>query len=112
MDADFWSSGETIGILYALALSALLVVTGYVTGVIAERREVESFLAIVIGGMFVRLVIALALVWFLISQVQVDPMSFCLTFFISYFIFMMTEIFYVNYRYGVVVQKRRTTIRK
>ncbi len=109
-DAGFWSREEVVGLLYALALSTGYVVIGYITGLIAQKKEIGSFLTIVIGGMVVRIILALAIVAYLLAVVKVHKLWFCLTFFISYFIFLMIEIFYVNYRYDALVKANRARI--
>lgn len=103
----FGLSQEISGVLYALVLAMLYAVAGYWSVNYASKKAFSLFVGIIFGTMVARLVTAITIIWFLMAIVGVHQLSFSLTFLISYFIFLMVEILYINKRYTTLVAEHR-----
>ena len=86
----FWLGlglGSGIGLVYGLA--------SFAANRFAMRQNQRLFMLIVIGGMLVRMLVALALVAFVLLVLPVDKISFIGSFFVVFVIGLIGEIWSV-----------------
>lgn len=103
----FGLSQEVSGVLYAVVLAVLYTAAGYWSVNFASKKEFSLFVGIIFGTMVVRLVTAIAIIWFLMAILGIHQLAFSLTFLIVYFILLMVEILHINKRYNTLVAKHR-----
>lgn len=99
-----------LSFVYGIALSLLNVIAGFRTAKYAFKHDVKKSISIVLGGMAIRIFVSLAIMAAIYAFVDIDRLPFTLTFVVSYFVFLMYEIFYINKRYTENVKKHREKI--
>lgn len=90
LSSAFWLGlglGTGIGLVYGLA--------SYAANRFAMRQNQRLFMLIVIGGMLVRMLVALALVALVLLALPVDQVSFIGSFFVVFVIGLIGEVWSV-----------------
>lgn len=60
------------------------------------KRGVKSFLGLLLGGMMVRIFLALSIIIILINFANAESITLVSSFFFFYIVFMCIEIFYIH----------------
>lgn len=108
---DFFSSPEFIAGMSAFGLSFIMVGAGLLTAKIAFHKALANFIKTIIASMVLRLFLTIGLVYVMLAIVKLSILSFTLTFLISYFVFLMAEVFYINYSYNTLMKHRRVSLK-
>ncbi len=86
-------------ILFAICLTLLNFVSSFIFIRIAlKKKENKKFMKIVFGSMVTRYFAILIIMWLMLKFLELDVLSFAITFMLSTFIFIFVEILYLNYR--------------
>ena len=102
-----FSSEVAIGISYALMLSVSGIVAGAITAYIAFKKHYKKFVVVVLAGMVIRLVVLGFFIWLFLGPIGIHAFSFTMTFVVSYFCFLMTEILVLYIRHNKAAAERR-----
>jgi ABC-type tungstate transport system substrate-binding protein len=92
-------NGPLVAVLAAIALCVVNTAVGYVVAKKAFEKELNTFLGMVFGSLAIRLVVVIAFVYVLISQVGLHQLAFSLTFVIVGFLLIMGEILFFHTSY-------------
>lgn len=83
-----------IGFGYAISLA--IFVLGFFTITWAARKSLKTFLALVLGGMFVRFILLGVAIYLLMHYAQIDIVYFMISFLLFYLICQFFEIRFIN----------------
>ena len=87
-----------LGIILGISLSILNAAGGYISARVAMSKEEEVFSKIIFGSMVIRYFVVALVVFLFIKYLSIDSLGFGLSFMISTFILIISEIFYLNNR--------------
>ncbi len=87
-----------ISIATALMLSVFNALSGFIIAKLAMKKDNANFNKLIFGGMAVRYFLTMILVWVCLKIFSLDKLSFGLTFLISTFILLLSEILYLHFR--------------
>jgi hypothetical protein len=89
-------------VFYSILSSSMIVGGSFITGILAIRfslnKSHEIFIFTVFGGMFLRLIIMLGLVFICLRFLELNPNSFIFSILFFYVFFLLVEIIYLNFR--------------
>lgn len=68
----------------------------------AKEKEWKSFTKLIFGGMMIRMAFVLALVWYCIDFLELNALVFGISLAIIFFLLLLGEIIYLNYRTNLV----------
>ncbi|MGH2575482.1 MAG: hypothetical protein ACRDFC_07265, partial [Ignavibacteria bacterium] len=92
------STTQIYSFIYGYLISFLNVLIGYGLIETALSRGIKKFMAIIFGGMFIRIFLAACLIIVLISYANADTMALVSSVFLFYFVFISIEIHYLHKR--------------
>jgi hypothetical protein len=84
-------------VLLAFLLTTLNFFAGTITSKIALKKSDKTFIKIVFGGLTIRLFIMLGIVLFTLVFLDINLNSFIFSIFIFYIIYLIIEVFYLNF---------------
>jgi hypothetical protein len=100
--ASFLFSFINNSVFYPILTSAIIVGGSFMSGILAIRyslnKSQEVFIFTVFGGMFLRLIIMLVLVFICLRFLELNPNSFIFSILFFYVFFLIVEIIYLNFR--------------
>lgn len=109
-NSDAFLSLEWYSALLGLVISLVSVAVGASITWYAYKKDYRSFVKIVLGSMIARIFAVLGVVWCIFYFRHVEQLWFSISFVISYFVLLMTEIFSVHHQYTVLKTRQRISL--
>jgi hypothetical protein len=98
----YWLSFINSSIFYPILASSVIVAFSFLSGIWAIRFSMnkprEIFIFTVFGGMFLRLILMLGMVFICLKFLELNPNSFIFSILFFYVFFLLVEIIYLNFR--------------
>lgn len=89
-------SNRNAEIAFGYAISLAIFSLGFLTIIWAARKPLKTFLAFVLGGMFIRFVLLGGAIYLLLRFAQIDIVYFMISFVIFYFVCQFFEIRFIH----------------
>ncbi len=93
------TQGTLVAVLTAFVVNAINTLAGMVVAKHALKKDLNVFLAIVFASLAFRAITVIAIAWYFLSIVEMEALSFSLTFAITGFVFLMGEILFFHQSY-------------
>ena len=96
--ANFFSFSkiQNLSLFIAGILGVINIVASIVLLTFSYEKEFKEFMIIYFGGMGIRLLFFLLIIFFIIKFIRIDIFVFILSFFVLYFIFQAIEIYFIH----------------
>jgi len=91
-----FSATQNKALLIAGILSAVNIVISFMILTSSYNKDIKSFMVFYFGGMGIRLLFLLLIIFIVLKFMQIDIFVFILSLFVLYFIFQTLEIYYVH----------------
>lgn len=88
--------GSIVAAATAFGICVVNALLGFVIARWAFKREMNTFLAIVFGSFGARAILVIVAVWACLGVLEMEQVSFAITFAISCFVFLMGEILFFH----------------
>lgn len=96
-----------ISIVTALMISVFNAISAFIIARVAYKKDNANFNKLIFGSMATRYFLTMFLVFICLKYMNLEKLSFGLTFLISTFILLLSEILYLNFRSNFVNLKTR-----
>lgn len=84
------------GIISGYVVSLIIFILGFLSLIWAFKKSLKVFMAMVLGGMFVRFVLIAIAFFLFMKYTGIDILYFILSFFVFYIIYQFYEIRFIN----------------
>ena len=98
---------DLLSVLAGIMLSVLNVGAAMITAYVAFRKQIATFVTIVLGSMLVRMGIVLVIIAALLLWTNIRAFPFVIAFFISYGALVLIEIVLVHRIYQKAAERRQ-----
>lgn len=95
--------------IIAIAINLINMLISFIIIKYTLKNHQEKIFKYVFGSMVIRFFLIAAIIWFCLDILELEKLTFALTFLISTFVLIFAEILYLNYRTNLLNLQKRLT---